>query len=172
MVGLVRIVGLLALLAGPALSLVGGHFSFAAPGLLLLALGRIWSRGPIGYVDRTVGAVGIALLLLSAMQPMYWLMPSDQLLGGGFVAYLSRIWRGPDLAICLLLLPGPLVTITSIGALLWLGDTLPGPHGPAELVFSLASLYGPIAAMALLVSLWLRRRRSPNAQRVNALNSA
>lgn len=159
------------MLAGPALALVGGHFSFAVPGLLLLGLGRIWSRGPLGFVDRAVGAVGIALLLLSAMQPMYWLMPSDQLLGGGLVASLSRVWRGSDLAICLLLLPGPLVTLMSIGALLTLGDALPGPHGPAELVFSLASLYGPIAAIALLVSLWLRRRRS-NAQRSNPLISA
>lgn len=168
--GAARIVGLLALLAGPVLALAGGHFSFATYGLLLLALARIGTRGPIGYIDWTVGAVGITLLLLSAMQPMYWLMPSAELLGGGLVACLSRVWRASELAICLLLLPGPLVTIISISALLWLGDTLAGPHGAAELVFGLVSLYGPIAAMALLVSWWLRRRSS-KVQGVDALNS-
>lgn len=158
-VGSVRILGLLAVLAGQVLSLVGGHISLLTPGLLLLALARTGTRGPIGYIDWTVGAVGIALLLLSAMQPMYWLMPSEQLLAGGLVACLSRLWGASELAVCLLVLPGPWVTITSIGALLWIGDSLPGPHGPAELVFTLASLYGPIAAVALLSSWGLRRRR-------------
>ena len=166
-----RIAGLLAVLAGPALSLVGGHMSFVTPGLLLLALARIGTRGPIGNIDRAVGAVGIALLLLSAMQPMYWLMPSNELLGGVLVACLSRLWRGSELAICVLLLPCLLVTITSICALLWIGGTLPGPHGPAELVFALASLYGPIAAVALLGSWGVRRRRS-KAHGVATLKSA
>lgn len=167
----VRVGGLVALLAGPLLALVGGHFSVATYGLLLLTLGRIWTRGPIGYIDRTVGAVGVALLVMSVVQPMYWLMPSAELLGGGLAACLSRVWRGSELAVCLLLLPGPLVTIFSIGALLWLGDTLPGPHGAAELVFGLASLYGPIAGTALSVSWWLGQRQSPTKQGVDALAS-
>jgi hypothetical protein len=129
------------------------------------------ARGPIGYIDRTVGAVGIALLLLSAMQPMYWLMPSNELLGGGLVACLSRLWRGSELAICVLLLPCLVVTITSMCALLWTGGTLAGPHGQAELVFALASLYGPIAAVALLGSWGLRRRRA-KAHGVATLESA
>ena len=54
----------------PVLSLVGGHVSLLTPGLLLLALARTGTRGPIGYIDWTVRAVGIALLLLSAMQPI------------------------------------------------------------------------------------------------------
>ena len=157
-----RILGLVAVLAGPVLSAVGGHVSFLTPGLLLLVLARTWTRGPIGYLDATVGAVGIALLLLSAMQPMYWLMPSEQLLAGSLVGCLSRLWGSSELVVCLLVLPGPVVMITIIGALLWIGDSVPGPHGPAELVFTLASLYGPVAAVALLAS-WGRRRRRVKA---------
>jgi hypothetical protein len=168
----VRITGLLALLAGPLLALVGGHFSFATYGLLLLALARIWTRGPLDYIDRAVGVVGIALLMLSAMQPMYWFMPSAELLAGGLLACLSRVWRGAQLAICLVLVPAPLVTILSIVSLLWLGDTLPGPHGATELVFGLVSLYGPVAGTALCVSWWLRRRQSSTTPGVAAFTSA
>ncbi len=75
------------------------------------------------------------------------------------MACLSRLWGPSELAVCLLVLPGPLVMITSIGALLWIGGSLPGPHGPAELVFTLASVYGPVAAVALLASWGLHRRR-------------
>ena len=159
-VGATRIVGLLALFAGPLLALVGGHVSIATLGLLLLVLGRIGTRGPVGHIDRVVGGAGLALLVLSATQPMYWLLPSAELLGGGLVAALSRVWRGLELAICLLLVPGPLVMLITIGAVFYLGDAAAGPHGPIELVFGLAALYGPVAAVALSVAWWVRLRRS------------
>jgi hypothetical protein len=154
-----RVVGLLAIVVGAVLTVLPGPaFLVLAVGLVLLMVNRARSSATgRSEPDLMVASAGLVLLMLSGLQPMYWLVPSLPLLAGIVLVLLSRAWRSTDLLLCLVV---PAVVLTTVGvlALFWIGPALPAPHGGAELIFFVASLYGPVSMVALGAVL-LRRRR-------------
>ncbi len=157
----VRLVALLVVMfVGAVLAvLVGPVFAFIVVGLILWMVGRARAAdGAHARADLRVGSAGLLMLALSGLQSMYWLVPSLPVLAGVLLILLSRAWRSTDLLIGLVLLPAGLLTAVSIFVLSWAGSALAGPHGGAEVIFFVASLYGPVSMIALLVALLMRRR--------------
>jgi hypothetical protein len=155
-----RAVGLLAVLVGAVLTVLPGPaFVVIAAGLVLLTVSRARPSATVNQRADLMGAsAGLVMLTLSGLQPMYWLVPSLPLLAGVLLVLLSRAWRSTDLLVGLVLLPAVLLTTVGALALAWVGSALPEPHGGAELIFFVASLYGPVSMIALVIALWLRRR--------------
>lgn len=161
-----RAVGLLVIFAGALLTVLpGSAFLVIAVGLVLLMVSRAGAAATGHHeADLMVASAGLVMVMLSGLQPMYWLVPSLPLLAGVLLVLLSRAWRSSDLLVGLVVVPAVALTTVGVLAVFWMGSELPGPHGGAELIFFVASLYGPVSMIALAVALWLRRRNDVLAQ--------
>ncbi len=155
----VRWAGLLAVFLEVALALLEvSSLVLVAVGLSLITIARLASREVDQPADLMVAAAGLLMLAVSGLQPMYWLIPSIPLIAGVLLVLLSGAWRPIDQVIGLVLVPVVLLVGATVVVLLWFTAELPGPHGPVVAVFYLASLYGPVSMVALLVVLLVRHR--------------